>query len=259
MKAKKSLGQNFLKVDKYLNLIVDTGDLKKSDLIIEIGPGHGDLTKKILEKGARLLALEKDRELIPILEDKFADYIKNRSLSIVYGDALDIDLKKFTSNKKYKLIANIPFYITGAIIEKFLSSSHKPQKLVLVTQKEVAERIVEKDGKSSILSLSVKLFGIPKIITIIPKGAFVPSPKVDSAIIEINIKNNILPKKEKLFFDLIHSAYAHKRKQMYGNLIQNFPTAKIDNIYKKLNLNPKIRAEDIKIETWVKICDLVSE
>ncbi|MCA9355901.1 ribosomal RNA small subunit methyltransferase A [Candidatus Nomurabacteria bacterium] len=251
MKAKKSLGQNFLKVEKYLNKMVEAGELTSTDLVIEIGPGHGDLTEKILLTGTTLICIEKDRELIPLLEEKFHNHIKEGKLQIIEKDVLETDPYEITKGKPYKIVANIPFYITGAIIEKFLSEKHRPEKMVLVTQKEVAERIVEKDGKSSILSLSVKFFGEPKFVTIIPKGAFVPSPKVDSAIVLINVSENINKNLEKKFFDLIHAAFAHKRKQMRSNLVIRYSENKVNVIFQKLDLDPKIRAEKIKIAQWV--------
>lgn len=257
MKAKKSLGQNFLKVEKYLNKMVEVGEVSSTDLIIEIGPGHGDLTEKILLAGATLVCVEKDKELIPLLEEKFESYIKEGKLQITEKDVLEIDPYKITKGKAYKIVANIPFYITGAIIEKFLSAKHRPEKLVLVTQKEVGERIVEKDGKSSILSLSVKFFGEPKFVTIIPKGAFVPSPKVDSAIISISVSENINTNLEKKFFDLIHTAFAHKRKQMRSNLLIRYSKKEVDIIFQKLGLDPKIRAENIKIEQWVEAAKIL--
>ena len=251
MKAKKSLGQNFLKVEKYLNKMVEAGELTSTDLVREIGPGHGDLTEKILLTGTTLICIEKDRELIPLLEEKFHNHIKEGKLQIIEKDVLETDPYEITKGKPYKIVANIPFYITGAIIEKFLSEKHRPEKMVLVTQKEVAERIVEKDGKSSILSLSVKFFGEPKFVTIIPKGAFVPSPKVDSAIVLINVSENINKNLEKKFFDLIHAAFAHKRKQMRSNLVIRYSENKVNVIFQKLDLDPKIRAEKIKIAQWV--------
>ena len=145
MKAKKSLGQNFLKSIIVLKKIVSTGSVVATDLVLEIGPGKGALTRKILDTGARVVAVEKDGELIPVLREEFREEIKNKKLILIEGDILDLDLKKVgVEKKKYKLIANIPYYITGAIIRKFLSGKTNPEKIVLLVQKEVAERIDRK-------------------------------------------------------------------------------------------------------------------
>lgn len=266
MRPKKSLGQNFLTSGKAVFEIIKAGDLKKGELVLEIGPGKGALTEKLLESGVKLIAIEKDIELIKILEEKFKENIENKSLVLINEDILNVDidehlkrkLKKF-GLKSYKLIANIPYYITGAIIEKFLSCDTKPEKLVLLIQKEVAERIVAKDKKESILSLAVKLYGSPKIVYRVSAGSFFPKPKVDSAIISIEVdKNNLDKSTQDLYFLIIKKAFAYKRKIMLNNLKKEIPTLDgktIDweNIFKINNLDQKIRAEDINKEKFLNL------
>lgn len=246
IKAKKHFGQNWLNSDSALNKIVDAGEVNTGDLVVEVGPGQGALTEKILATGARVLAIEIDEELITILNDKFTSEIKTKQLQILHRDILTIDLKKLVGSKKYKLIANIPYYITGAIFEHFLQSNAQPERAVLLVQKEVAKRIIATDKKESILSLSVKVFSEPKYIATVPAGAFVPAPNVDSAILALtNIKNNLSEAKTTSFFKLIKQGFAGKRKQLKNNLPD------YQDKMKSCNILPTARAEDLTLEDWL--------
>lgn len=260
-RAKKSLGQNFLKSKPALNMMGSVSNINKNDIILEIGPGKGALTKKLLLLAKKVVAVEKDSNLILHLKEKFSKEINSGSLVLVEEDILNfnlIDFKKYNLlNKKYKIIANIPYNITGAIFKKFLSSEIQPSVMTLLVQKEVAERIVARDKKESILSLSIKAYGDPSYVMKVGKRFFSPSPKVDSAIISIkNIsKNNFKSEKEeKLFFEIIKTGFAHKRKILKKNLenIEKEPK-QIEKIFEKLKINPKTRAENIPIEVWLKI------
>ena len=151
-------------------------------MILEIGPGKGALTKKLLEKSGIVIAIEKDRELFGLLKDKFEKEIENKKLILVNEDILEFDTDKL---QNYKIIANIPYNITGAILKKFLTAKNQPETMVLMVQNEVAKRIVARDKKESILSISVKAYGEPKMIMKVPARYFSPSPKVDSAVILI--------------------------------------------------------------------------
>ncbi|MFA6251245.1 MAG: 16S rRNA (adenine(1518)-N(6)/adenine(1519)-N(6))-dimethyltransferase RsmA [Candidatus Paceibacterota bacterium] len=265
IKAKKSLGQNFLKSQPALNKMCEAGEVNDKDIILEIGPGKGALTEKLLEKAGVVIAVEKDKSLVEFLREKFQGEIKNKKLILVECDILDFNpTTYYLLLTTYKLIANIPYNITGAIIKKFLSGDTRPEKMVLLVQKEVAERIVARDGKESILSLSVKVYGIPKYIMKVSKKYFSPSPKVDSAIIAINniskknFKNN---SEENNFFEIIKAGFAHKRKVLRKNLENLSLTKKylevrlpyIDGVFEKLEINPKARAEDINFEKWLSI------
>ncbi|MCX6754125.1 MAG: 16S rRNA (adenine(1518)-N(6)/adenine(1519)-N(6))-dimethyltransferase RsmA [Candidatus Nomurabacteria bacterium] len=265
--AKKSMGQNFLKSKEALFKMCEASSLCGKDVVLEIGPGKGALTEKLLEKSKKVFAIEMDRDLVTILEERFKEEIKNKKLKIVEGDCLEFKPDIYLKNISYKIIANIPYNITGSIIRKFLSDvKNKPTLMTLLVQKEVAERIVARDGKESILSLSVKAYATPKYIMKVHKRFFSPEPKVDSAIISINnISNELFKEKsdEELFFRLIKTGFAHKRKVLRKNLedIQikevRLPYInKIDEIFAKLNINPKARAEDIKFEKWIQISHL---
>ena len=221
MKAKKSLGQHFLTSQKALADIVGAGDIHTDDVVLEIGPGKGVLTEKLMYLADKVIAVEKDTELIPLLQEKFHEAIEKERLEILPRDILKFNPEILRFYKKpYKLIANIPYYITGAIIEQFLSTSYQPSLMVLLIQKEVADRIVARDGKQSVLSIAVSVYGVPKIISKVPAGAFTPPPKVDSAIILIETISRSFFKDtdERLFFNVLKACFGKKRKQIVGSL-----------------------------------------
>lgn len=256
MKPKKSLGQNFLTSGKAVFEIVNAGEIIKRETILEIGPGKGALTSELLKAGAKLTVIEKDRELVPYLEEKFAKEIKDKSLNIIEGDVLNLEIENiFKKNEKYKLIANIPYYITGAIIERFLSIKKKPEIMVLLVQKEVAERIVARDKKESILSLAVKFYGIPKLIYKVSAGSFFPKPKVDSAVLKITLNevNKERGSLETEYLNIMKKSFAHKRKMMLGNLKKEMPEIKWEEIFNKLKIDLKARSEDLTENDFVSI------
>ncbi|MEN9921518.1 MAG: dimethyladenosine transferase, rRNA (adenine1518-N6/adenine1519-N6)-dimethyltransferase [Candidatus Parcubacteria bacterium] len=244
--AKKSLGQNFLKSQKALFAMTEAGEVAVGDTVVEIGPGKGALTKVLLETGATVIAFEKDHRLIELLQEEFAEYIKSKKFFLYEKDVLDVGIKDFVKGE-YKLIANIPYYITGEITRRFLTSEYKPTCMILLVQKEVADRIV--DIKESILSLSVKVFGTPKKVMIVKKEYFSPEPKVDSAIIKIsNIQNPFKNKKEELrFFELIKKAFGQKRKKLNTTLKEYKEEIKGWEVVKDK------RPEEIGVEEWKEI------
>lgn len=255
MKAKKHLGQNFLKSKTALSKIAGSAELSEKDLVLEIGPGKGALTEKLLESGARVLAIEKDRDLIPFLEEKFQKEILNKKLEIIEDDILKFEPEKHgLVGGKYKLVANIPYYITGAIFEKFLDGEQKPSVITLVVQKEVAERACSKDGKESILSISVKVYGYPKLVAKIPARYFSPEPKVDSAILCVkNIKNPFKNNAEKeKFFKILKAGFSSKRKVLKNNLQKaGFSKEKLEKTLHELSLSSQIRAEKVTLSDWL--------
>jgi len=254
MRPKKSLGQNFLTSIPARIAIINAGNLLSSDTVLEIGPGRGFLTQGLLDTNAKIVAVEKDRELISFLNEKFSSY---KNFKLIEGDALEFDPSKCKElGKDYKLIANIPYYITGAILEKYLSSSHQPNQMVVLVQQEVAERIVARDKKESILSLAVKVYGDPKIVYRVKRGSFNPIPNVDSAVLSIenisrkNFKNT---KHEEVFFKLIKTGFAHKRKYLISNIRETFPKTDFVSIFKSQNLSEKVRAEDVTLDSWLQL------
>ncbi len=255
MLPKKSLGQNFLTSIPARIAIVGAGNLINTDTVLEIGPGKGFLTRALLDSGATVIALEKDRDLIPILSETFATELGAKKLLVIEGDALTFEPQEVIKGN-YKLIANIPYYITGAILSRYLSSSHQPQTMVVLVQKEVAERTCARDGKESLLSLSVKVYGDPKLVYRVSKGSFNPIPSVDSAVLQIqnisrkNFKNQY---HEDMFFKIIKAGFAHKRKFVISNLKEKIPTTNWLEVFTKNGISGKIRAEDIALSTWLAI------
>jgi 16S rRNA (adenine1518-N6/adenine1519-N6)-dimethyltransferase len=250
--AKKSLGQNFLNSEHVIQRIADAGEIIPGEIVLEIGPGKGILTSALLTRGAKVIAVEKDNRLIPILSEKFSKEIKSGQLDLIHADVVE----SFESPKgSYKLIANIPYYITGEILRKFLSGANKPTLLVLMVQKEVANRMIARDAKESLLSLSVKVYGTPSLVMNVSRGNFFPIPNVDSAVIKISdIKNPFEnAKEEEKFFDLIHAGFAHKRKKLISNLEKISDKEILKKIFEQLKLTENARAEDITLENWISI------
>ena len=257
--AKKSLGQNFLTSESAVDTIIDTGDVAGNDIILEVGPGKGMLTKKLLLFAGKIIAIEKDHGLVAYLEEKIKKEIKDGKLDLIEQDILEYENKKLKA-KGYKLIANIPYYITGQLIRKFLETKNQPERMVLMLQKEVANRIVAKDNKESILSISVKAYGEPKYIQTIKAGSFFPTPKVDSAILLVeNISKKFFNKfSEEKFFGALHAGFKSKRKKLSSNLSTIYPKEKVLETFKKLKLDENTRAEDIKIEDWGKLLKILA-
>ena len=267
-RAKKSLGQNFLRSNSVLHAIVQAGNIQPNDTILEIGPGKGALTEALLQTNANIIALEKDRELIPFLSEKFAEEIKNKKLTLLESDVLLFNTQDANlESGKYKIIANIPYYITGAILEKFLEETNMPSRIVFLVQKEVAERIVARDKKESILSISVKAFGTPKAVLKVSKKAFSPSPKVDSAVLLIeNISHESFidwgtSEKQAIraFFAVVRAGFAHKRKLLARNLEIVSSKESIQQTFTTLLLSQTVRAEDLSPEKWLMLARLLSQ
>ncbi|MCD8507811.1 MAG: 16S rRNA (adenine(1518)-N(6)/adenine(1519)-N(6))-dimethyltransferase RsmA [Candidatus Pacebacteria bacterium] len=266
IRAKKSLGQNFLNQPLVINTMVKSGNIAPESIVVEVGPGKGALTKKILEEGGIVIALEKDPRLVEHLHEVFAAEIADGRLFVIEEDALtfhDTTSSAYTLMNKvthhfsqpYTVIANIPYYITGALIRMFLGGPHKPSHMVLLMQKEVADRIVKKDGKTSILSHAVELYCTPHFIKKVPPSAFSPSPKVDSAIIAFtHIREpDLSPIEQDRFFELVKIGFHHKRKTLHKNLSVALPHTDIARVFELCNLSPQVRAEEIDIHTWIEL------
>lgn len=253
IKPKKHLGQNFLTHNHYAKVMAEAANISEKDTVVEIGPGKGILTETLLSSRAkRVIAIEKDRELLPFLKEKFQKEIKNGKLKIINEDILKLTPLRYTLNvTRYKIIANIPYYITGEILRYFLTGKKQPKSITLMLQREVADRVVGKDGKESLLSISVKVYGEPKIVAKVGAGNFYPKPKVDSAIIQIdNISRNFFKNiSEEKFFKILRAGFSHKRKVLSGNL-KVFGKEKVAEAFHKIKLPPKTRAENVSFEQW---------
>ncbi len=247
---KKSLGQNFLMHARTAERIADAANLLQEGTVLEIGPGTGMLTSALLQRAKKVIAVEADRDLLPTLQEKFAKEIKNKKLVLIHADIREFDPSIIKG--EYALVANIPYYLTGEIIRMFLTTQHKPSSITVLVQKEVAERIA-RAKKESILSLSVKVFGTPKYCFTVPRGAFFPAPNVDSAVISIqNIRRDAFKNltAEELFFTIVKIGFAHKRKQLAGNLEELFTKNSITEALGIANLRADVRPEDLQLLHW---------
>lgn len=249
MRAKKSLGQNFLMHQATADRIADVAEITPDSIVLEIGPGTGKLTRALLLRAKRVIAVEADAELIPILKETFAADIATGKLELVHADIRTFDPAQIGA--AYILVANIPYYITGEIIRTFLTATHKPTSMTLLVQKEVAERIA-RTKKESILSIAVKAFGTPIYRFSVPRGNFQPKPNVDSAVLSIiNIKPDAFgPREEEQFFAVVRAGFAHKRKLVVKNLEAITDRDTAAEALAAAHIPEKARAEDIPLTGW---------
>jgi len=256
MRAKQALGQNFLMHQATADRIADAAGLSSTDTVLEIGPGTGMLTRALLARAGKVIAIEADRELIPGLELTFSDEIGAKKLEIIAGDFRTLDLS--TVPASYKVVANIPYYITGEIIRTLLTAKNKPLSVTLLVQREVAERIA-REPKESLLSLSVKAFGTPKYMFTVPRGAFRPAPKVDSAVLHIgNISSPFRDDSEEArFFEILHAGFAHKRKRLAKNLESVLPASDAAEALERAGVGKDARAEDVPLTAWESIVGIL--
>lgn len=219
-RAKRSLGQNFLTALWPVRTMAKAANVQQGDIVLEIGPGKGILTKELLYSGAHVIAVEKDDALYVALLEKFAEEITSKKLTLILGDILEQDISKITKHAPYKVVANIPYNITGLLIPFFLESSTQPISITFLVQKEVANRICARDDKESILSLSVKVFGAPEYVEKVSRSLFRPAPNVDSAIIHIkDIHPGFADESQKVqFFETIKKAFNSRRKKISSTL-----------------------------------------
>jgi 16S rRNA (adenine1518-N6/adenine1519-N6)-dimethyltransferase len=255
--AKKSLGQHFLNSPRVPKLMSDAVEIGKNDTVLEIGPGTGMLTRELLSRGARVIAIEADGRAVMSLSLTFKDALREKQLTLVHQDIRTIDLKALGLRPSaYKVVANIPYYLSGMLFRLFLEHDIHPSSIVFLVQREVAERIA-RDRKESILSLSVKVFGEPRYIKTIPRGNFTPQPNIDSAIIAItDISKERLGKVPvRFFFDVLHHGFKSKRKQLIGNLSAIHSREELTHIFSTLELSVNIRGEDMHLDAWLKLCE----
>ncbi len=259
LRPNKSLGQNFLVDDPALRRVVDAAEISAGEAVLEIGAGLGSLTRYLATAAGQVTAIELDGNLIPPLTEVLAPF---DNVKIIQGDILDINPDQLTSDFQppivsYLVVANIPFYITSAIIRHLLEAEQKPRRLVLTVQREVAERICARSGKLSLLALSVQVYGEPRIVTKIPAGAFYPTPKVDSAVVRIDLFPDPLipPSRIPAFFDLAKAGFSQKRKTLGNSLSagMHWPKEKAIQVLENAGIDPQRRAETLNIDEWNKL------
>ncbi len=247
----KGLGQNFLCDETAFKKIIEAASPLKDDLVLEIGPGIGNLTVKLAQKAKKVIIIEKDQRMAAILEETLRGF---NNIEIIQEDILRVE-DSVVGSQKYKVVANLPYYITSPVIRKFLESANPPEQMVLMVQKEVAQRICSKPPNMSLLAVSVQFYANPAIISYVSKKSFWPSPMVDSAIIKISeIKNKPIADREQ-FFRIVKAGFTQPRKQLINNLSKGLKIdkEKIKKILLENNILPNQRAETLTIESWLKL------
>jgi len=258
--AQKSLGQNFLKSKWVIDLMVEAGKIDSHDIIVEAGPGKGILTEGLLACTRQVIAIEKDPRLILFNQLKFKNEIAAGALKLIEGDVMEFDpASEELQAGGYKVIANIPYYLTGHFLRYFLSHQTPPSRMVLLLQREVVDRIMARDGKESMLSIAVKVFGTPKYIEKVPREMFSPKPRVDSAVLLIeNItKDSFKHIDANHFFAVLRAGFAQKRKKLLNNLSAIAPKESVTEIFKKLSLSENVRAEELPVSKWKQLAQVL--
>lgn len=271
-KMKPRLGQHFLFDERILNKIVDAAEVGRKDVVLEIGAGQGSLTQKLAMRARRVIAVEIDPTLVRKLKKKFRDY---RNLEILKKDILKITSYELPVTS-YKVIGNIPYYISGKILRKFTQNKNRPQVMVLLVQKEVAERVCARPGKMSILAVAVQTFGKPEIIDYVPREKFKPSPEVDSAILRIKMyryskleetfgefdyrgrlktSEDQMAGIQKDFFHLVKVGFSSPRKQIHNNLKAgyNLSQKEVEAWLERGEVRKEARAQELGVEDWIEL------
>ena len=248
---KKSLGQHWLKDPEILADIAEAAELTGDDVVLEIGPGLGTLTSRLLARANSVTAVEFDADLARKLPGQFP----GKKLTVVNQDILQFDLNQLP--KKYKVVANVPYYITSKIVEKLMTAENKPSIAVLLVQKEVAERIAAEAGNMSVLSVSVQVFAEAELDIEVPRQFFTPPPKVDSQVVVLRTRNNplITPEDQRDFFRIVKAGFSAKRKKLRSSLSGGLGIDKsvAEELLKNAGISPDARAEDLAIEGWKRL------
>jgi len=257
LRARKGLGQHFLIDGEVLQLIASAAELTPADVIVEVGPGLGVLTKELAGQAGWVIAIELDDKLAALLRQTLAPF---DNVTIINDDVLKIEpgaLLKGQKGSLYKVVANLPYYITSPVLRHFLEASAKPQTIIVMVQKEVAEAIVAKPGQMSLLSVSVQLYGEPRIISYVPAQCFYPAPEVDSAILRIDLypQPAVAVTDEDSFFSLVRAGFAAPRKQIGNSLAQGLGRQKgeVLSLLERADIAPQRRAETLTLEEWARL------
>ncbi|HAE86250.1 MAG TPA: ribosomal RNA small subunit methyltransferase A [Anaerolineaceae bacterium] len=256
VKPKKSLGQNFLVDPNGLNKVLQAAKVSSDDTVLEIGAGLGSLTYLLAQQSRQVVAVELDPRLIAPLREALAGFT---NVTICEGDMLKLSPDVLIDAERYVVVANIPYYITSALIRHLLEAEHKPTRMVLTVQEEVAERILARDGKMSLLALSVQVYGKPELQARIPAGCFFPPPKVDSAVLSIELYVEPLIPVDSLdmFFELVHAGFSQKRKTLRNTLAAGLgkSPAWVETLLVAAGIDPQRRAETLSMQEWKQLVE----
>jgi len=263
LQARKGLGQHFLIDGEVLRLIASAAELAPADVIVEVGPGLGILTRELAGQAGRVIAIELDNKLAALLKQTLASF---NNVTIINEDVLKLepeDLLKGQAATGYKVVANLPYYIASPVLRHFLEARAKPQTMIVMVQKEVAEAIVAKAGDMSLLSVSVQFYGEPRIISHVPAQCFYPAPKVDSALLRIDLypQPAVAVSDESSFFDLVRAGFAAPRKQMVNSLAQGLGRDKTEilPLLERADIASQRRAETLTLEEWARLWRIFEE
>jgi 16S rRNA (adenine1518-N6/adenine1519-N6)-dimethyltransferase len=255
----KKYGQNFLVNPEPIEKMVDAAEIKLDDVVVEVGPGFGVLTFILVEKAKQVFSFEIEKKIEPYWNEELK---KNTNLKVVWGNVLrEVESQKFIKSlKSYKVVANLPYQITSQVLRAFLEMEHKPEVMVFMVQKEVAERICAPAGDMSVLSVSVQYYGEPEIIAYVLRSSFWPAPAVDSAVIRIRIKKNEVRSKNEtdLLFKIVKAGFSSRRKMLIKNLSAVVDKDKLRTIFKELGIDEKVRAQELSVEQWKEFVNKVN-
>lgn len=267
----RSFGQNFLTSEDILKTIVDSANISQDDTVLEIGPGFGTLTALLAARAKKVIAVELEKRFIPILQ---AELAKFKNVEIIQGDILRFQVSRFKF-QEYKIVANLPYNITSHFLRKFLSGKPRPELMVLLVQKEVAERMVSMPGAMSMLSVSVQWYSRPEILGYVPRENFYPAPEVDSAIVRIISSSDDERTKrlmeagisEETFFRIAKFGFASKRKQLHNNLSGGLKslTGKTvskeawKKIFQEACISQNARAQELSQEQWMELLKILKK
>ncbi len=272
LRARKRLGQHFLIDEEVLRLIVSTAELVPTDVVLEIGPGLGVLTKELAKQAGWVIAIELDSKLAALLKQTLVSF---DNVTIINEDVLQVEPAALIREQKtrfppaidnpfsYKLVANLPYYVTSPVLRHFLEASLKPQVMVIMVQKEVAEAIVAEPGQMSVLSISVQFYGQPRIISYVPAHCFYPVPEVNSAILQVALypQPAVEIADKESFFELVRAGFSASRKQLANSLAQGLglPKAEALSLLEKAGITPQRRAETLTLDEWAQLWQVFTQ
>jgi 16S rRNA (adenine1518-N6/adenine1519-N6)-dimethyltransferase len=260
LRPNKGLGQHLLVSRKALDAVVAAADLTADDAVLEVGAGTGVLTRALAARARRVVAIELDRAILPVLREATSGLA---NVEIIPRNVLDVRPEEVFGRERYKLVANLPYYITSMILRYLLEATNPPTLLVIMVQREVAERIVAAPGALSQLGLSVQLFGPPRIVGYVPASAFYPPPKVESAVVRVDVYDEPLAAGalREQFFRLVHAGFAEKRKQLHNALERNLdvPREEVGRWLADAGIDPVRRAQTLGLEEWLRLASRALE
>ncbi len=253
--VRRSLGQNFLIDHEVFDRIIAAAALQPDDLIVDIGAGTGELTERLASRAGRVLAIEVDERLVALLRDRFAE---RSNIEIVVADVREADMRQLTSGHPYRVVANLPYYLATMALRRLLESDHPPRDLILMVQREVGQRLVARRGEMSLLGVATQVYAEAELLFEVPASAFFPSPDVTSAVVHLTVRPTpLVPHQRDEFFMVVSAGFANPRKQIHNSIprLLWLPSGAIDDLLAEARIDPKLRAQDLAIDDWIRLRD----